>query len=300
MSSSFLFTKAPSSKAPSAKTPTSKAASINASSPDAASLNAKASGLYRQYFRRGPDYRFGDDVDFVDIKQQFGFRSIEVGAWVTREERQLAANLLFDAFADLAFMLALPPAAIGLRESLALAFGRGGQRGVQAHYAPGSATLALAKNAGAGALAHEWWHALDNHLAGKAFEEPGRANAFASRRWLHDEPLTDHPLNHCLHRLFAAVLLSGDLNQPSQLVKDGLALDRDNGTRYFSQPEELTARAFEGWLQGREDIKNQYLVSGTKQGELAQSGAFPRGEQQQRYATAASEYFAELAAILAP
>ena len=76
--------------------------------------------------RKGPDYRHGDQVSFMDIKQTFGMGSIRVGAWVTKEEKDLAANLIFDSLADLAYILALPPETIGLRGTLGLAFGSGG------------------------------------------------------------------------------------------------------------------------------------------------------------------------------
>lgn len=105
----------------------------------------------RHYLREGPDYRFDEQVSFLDIKQQFGFANVRVGKWVSAEESRLAANLIFDSLADLAFILKLPPDAIGLRQTLNLDFGLGGQKGVQAHYAPHERILALAKNAGAGA-----------------------------------------------------------------------------------------------------------------------------------------------------
>ena len=97
------------------------------------------------FHRQGPDYRFDDQVDFDDIRDTFGFRTMVVGNWVNKQERLLAANLIYDALADLAQILALPPTAIGLRGKLNFAFGHGGQKGVQAHYNAHSQTLALAK-----------------------------------------------------------------------------------------------------------------------------------------------------------
>ncbi|MCD8549587.1 MAG: hypothetical protein LRY74_04265, partial [Shewanella xiamenensis] len=104
--------------------------------------------IHQQYHRHGPDYRFGEQMTFLDVKQTFGFSHVRVGRWVTREESLIAANLVFDSLADLAFILHLPPLTLGLRQTLSLAFGHGGQKGVQAHYAPAARELALAKNAG--------------------------------------------------------------------------------------------------------------------------------------------------------
>ena len=42
--------------------------------------------IHQQYTRQGPDYRFGEQVTFLDIKQTFGFSHVRVGRWVTREE----------------------------------------------------------------------------------------------------------------------------------------------------------------------------------------------------------------------
>ena len=82
--------------------------------------------LKRGFTRQGPDYRFDDQVDFSDIRDTFGFRSMVVGKWVTKEERYISANLIYDALADLAQILHLPPKAIGLRGKLNFAFGHGG------------------------------------------------------------------------------------------------------------------------------------------------------------------------------
>ncbi|MBY5993669.1 CLCA_X family protein [Ferrimonas balearica] len=233
-------------------------------------------GLHRDYYRRGPDYRCGEPVGFGEVRSQFGFGGLVVGRWVTKEESALAANLVFDALADLAYLLNVPPATLGLRQSLNLAFGTGGQPGAQAHYAPRSQTLALAKNAGAGALAHEWWHAFDHYIAGRLFagKAPGRLS-FASDLWLAERPVKPHPLNQRLQALLATVMLSADGQAQHDFVRRSVALDRQLGRRYFSLPTEMMARAFEAWVQSRSAIKNAYLVSGTRQSEVAQLGGYP-------------------------
>lgn len=261
-------------------------------------LDRKA-GLHRDFYRRGPDYRHGDDVSFADIKSQFGFSGLRIGQWVTKEEKRLAANLVFDALADLAFLLNLPPEALGLRNSLNMAFGTGGNRHAQAHYAPGSRTLALAKNAGAGALAHEWWHAFDHHVADKLFpSEPTNRSGFASTRWLTTHKIHLHPLNQRLDTLFCSVLLTQDGNNEHAYVRRSISLDRQHSVRYFSIPSEMMARAFEAWVQSRTDIKNAYLVSGTKQSELARSGAYPDEQHLAQIDKAIRGYFGLLGEYL--
>ncbi len=228
-----------------------------------------------QYRREGPDYRCGEQVSFHDIKEVFGLNHIRLRSWVEEEEKHKAANLIFDAFADLAFMLQLPPKAMGLRQTLNLAFGTGGQMGVQAHYMPAQRELALAKNAGAGALAHEFWHAFDHYIATKAFEIPSTGIAFASHCWLAEHTPVVHPLNDRLMQLFACVLLSGDGQDSHEYVRRAVALDRQQGRQYFSKPTEMMARAFEACIESHPEICNPYLVNETLDSPLAKAGGYP-------------------------
>ncbi|WP_321285263.1 CLCA_X family protein [uncultured Vibrio sp.] len=222
--------------------------------------------------RKGPDYRHGDQVSFMDIKETFGIGSIRIGKWVNSEEKDLAANLIFDSLADLAYILALPPRAIGLRANLNLAFGTGGSKGVQAHYAPNQRELALAKNAGAGALAHEFWHAFDHYIAGKAFDIGDRSGPqqkilFASDCWLRSVNHFPHPLNERLLEVFDSTLLSGDGQDKHDYVSRSVIADKALGSNYFSQPTEMMARAFEAVVESCSGIENTYLVSGTTRSE---------------------------------
>ncbi|GAL09387.1 hypothetical protein JCM19233_353 [Vibrio astriarenae] len=220
--------------------------------------------------RKGPDYRHGEQTSFLEIKETFGLGSIRVGKWVNSEEKALAANLIFDSLADLAYILALPPKAIGLRGTLGLAFGTGGRKGVQAHYAPNLRELALAKNAGAGALAHEFWHAFDHYIAEKAFDigdrsGPQRSILFASNCWLRNATLIEHPLNTKLLDIFDVTLLSEDGQDRHDYVARSVKADKAVGSNYFSLPTEMMARAFESVIESHSDIDNSYLVSGTMQ-----------------------------------
>ena len=242
---------------------------------------------HQHHFERiGPDYRQGESVSFLDIKHTFGLQHIRVGKWVNRTESALAANLIFDALADLANILRVPPELIGLRGSLRFAFGHGGQKGVQAHYSPAYRELALAKNAGAGALAHEFWHAFDHYIADKMYHndsllDPYHLNhyACASDHWLADKPLVNHPLNQQLSKLFEVTLLSNNSQHPSDYVRRAIALDKQQQSLYFAKPTEMMARAFEAsiemYSQTHAAIANPYLVNSTINSPLAKLGAYP-------------------------
>ncbi|QDO85505.1 hypothetical protein FM037_22410 [Shewanella psychropiezotolerans] len=257
----------------------------------------------KTYKRVGPDYRFDEQVSFHDIKETFGLNHIRIGSWVEEEEKHKAANLIFDSLADLAFILKLPPIAIGLRQTLNLAFGSGGQQGVQAHYMPAGRELALAKNAGAGALAHEFWHAYDHYIASKAFKIPSnnrgaRGASFASSCWLADVTSIKHPLNQRLERVFATTFLSHDGLDSHEYIDRAVALDNQYGRLYLSTPTELMARAFEACIESYPEISNPYLVYETLKSQLATAGGYPDLEHRQQIFNALIAYFEPLGIAL--
>lgn len=118
--------------------------------------------------RTGTDYRQGQDVTGEDLMETFGFRAVEYGNWLPQDERQKVLNFAYDAFADLADTLRIPHKAISLDGTLAIAFGsrgRGGKNAAVAHYEPARQVINLTRIKGAGSLAHEWGHALDDYFA---------------------------------------------------------------------------------------------------------------------------------------
>ncbi|WP_440053230.1 CLCA_X family protein [Pseudoalteromonas sp. T1lg65] len=253
------------------------------------------SRLKQKFIRTGPDYRFGDQVCFEEIKQTFGFKTMTIGAWVSTEEKHLAANLIYDALADLAQILSIPPTTIGLRNTLNFAFGSGGQKGVQAHYDSSSRTLALAKNAGAGALAHEWWHAFDHHITKHLFVAPSKA--FASSAWLTTEQLNPHAINAHLADFYAATLLSPDGDRCSNFFNQARALDASRGSFYYARPEELTARMFETIVAFDDEIKNTFLVDDVLRSNSV-LGLYPTIQQRIEAAQAIKCYFNLLGKLL--
>ena len=109
--------------------------------------------------------------------EAFGFRGVEFGNWNNQIERQEVMNAAYDGLMDLAEVMGVPAKAISLNGDLALAFGARGQglSGARAHYEQDRSVINLTKMNGAGALAHEWFHALDHYLA--------RQDGKASNQW---------------------------------------------------------------------------------------------------------------------
>lgn len=114
------------------------------------------------------DHRSGKDVETEQqFKDTFGFKDVAFGNWVTQAERQVALNMGYDSLMDMAAMLGMPPKLIGLNGKLGMAFGAAGRGGkAAAHYDPNAEIINLTKTKGDGTVAHEWFHALDDLLAG--------------------------------------------------------------------------------------------------------------------------------------
>lgn len=125
---------------------------------------------------RRPDNK---DVSPEDLIEAFGFRGVNFGNWVKQGERRRHLNAAYDAFADLAELLGMPPKAVSLNGMLGVAFGAQGGGKFAAHFVPGVNEINITKTRGAGSLAHEWAHALD-HYFGTQAGLARSANPFAS------------------------------------------------------------------------------------------------------------------------
>ena len=234
--------------------------------------------------------------DFAALRRRFGFRSIGIGHWVSDSEKARAAEQFHTALTDLMSILSGTETLISLRGHLSFHYGIGGQPGVSAHYEPARRTLALAKNAGPGSLAHEWFHALDHYLGARAFTDTAPTQ-FASSAWLHDHAPVEHPLNDRLSSCFRAVLLNSDGTRPSALFAASARADESLGCYYYSRPEELCARAFEAFVQDA-PIANRFLVRGTLDSPEARQGLYPLGEQRQEINSRFRAYFDALGSAL--
>ncbi len=203
--------------------------------------------------REGIDQREGD-ISPDDFQAAFGFRGVQFGNYVEGKRRQDDLNRAYDALMDLAMSLGVPPKAMSLDGTLGLAFGArgtGGKRPAAAHYEPGQVVINLTKKNGAGSLAHEWFHALDNfipHGQGTArkfqteLTSDGPARAELAERW----------------REMRAALKDSGFKKRS----DGF--DEARSKPYYGTWVEMAARSFERYTRERLDdqgIRNDYLVN---------------------------------------
>nr|WP_297347156.1 CLCA_X family protein [uncultured Glaciecola sp.] len=259
--------------------------------------NAKKSPrIHKLFYRNGPNHRAGADVTFRDIVKIFGFRTATIGAWVTKDEQQIAANLFFDALCDLMIILQVPEKVISLNGTLSIAFGNGGQKYSSAHYDAKTRTLALAKNAGAGALSHEWFHSFDHFIVPRFLQSTSHYE-FASSLWLNNNQVKDHPLNSCLEDCYQHIFLKPNSDELSTLFARSAAADKALNGYYYSRPQEICARAFEAFIQDQ-PLKNEFLVQGTKQSPEAKLGIYPQEEQRMIISRYFLRYFSYLGSVL--
>ena len=180
--------------------------------------------------RVGEDYRKGEDITAEQFREQFGFRGVQFGNWTNQKDRQAALNNAFDSFMDLAKILGISPKAVSLNGELGIAFGARGGGGAKAHYEREEVVINLTKTMGAGSLAHEWWHALDNYFARRGNVKLGmvtEGKGIAMRgelRKAYDKLVSDTE--------------NSDYNRRS----------RDAGASYWGTRREETARMFAMWV----------------------------------------------------
>ena len=107
----------------------------------------------------------------ADLKNAFGLRDVQSGNWVLRDpvSAKFHTEQSAGAFADLADLLGVADQHVSLNGRLALAFGARGSGAIgwadsapRAHYEPIDRVINITKMRGGGALAHEWFHSLDN------------------------------------------------------------------------------------------------------------------------------------------
>ena len=106
-----------------------------------------------------------------------------------------------------------------------------------------------------------------------------------------------HPLNDRLQACFKAILLDEKGAEPSELFRCSVRADKAAGIQYFSLPEQLCARAFEAFVQDA-NVKNAFLVSGTRESEEAKLGLYPVGAERERVNNAFYDYYTALGRAL--
>ena len=185
--------------------------------------------------RKGRDWRGGKDVSAEDFREAFDFRGVEFGNWMQQKDRRQALNECYDSLMDLAMVCGVSPKALSLGGKLAMAFGARGSGKFNAHYEPDKVVINLTKTKGAGSLAHEWFHAIDNYFNMQGWDEFATESTRNVERKEMAEAWKD---------LVRAI-------NGSDYFKRSDKYARLKGSRYWIEPTELGARAFAVWVENR-------------------------------------------------
>lgn len=223
--------------------------------------------------RSGPDRREGD-VTPEKFSDAFGFRGVQFGNYVEGARRQSDLNRAYDSLMDMADVLKVPPKALSLNGRLGLAFGargRGGKNAAAAHYEPGQVAINLTKGNGAGSLAHEWFHSLDNYFGQNDVAKDGDVGSGGEymterhrkvKQWNGKEYASvEHPVRQEVYDAFKSVMKA--INK-SDMVDRARRLDEVRSKPYWSTDIEMAARAFERYVQDKAKaagVENDFLVN---------------------------------------
>lgn len=191
--------------------------------------------------RVGVDHRQGQDATAEMFAEEFGFRGVQFGNYVEQKKRQRDLNNAYDALMDMAGVIGIPTRAISLNGELGLAFGargKGGKGAAAAHYEPGTMVINLTKRSGAGSLAHELWHAMDNYFG----RQHGSGSYMTQSRNSHSEASGARP------EIVAAFNAIRDAIEKTDLRKRSSVLDRTKKDAYWSTYIEMSARTFENFI----------------------------------------------------
>lgn len=199
----------------------------------------------------------------------FGFRGVQFGNYVEGPRRQSDLNRAYDSLMDMADVLKIPPKALSLNGRLGLAFGargKGGKNAAAAHYEPDQVAINLTKGNGAGSLAHEWFHALDNYFGQHDVARDGDVasgdrfmTARDTRGSLYQPEA--YPVREEVYDAFMGVVKA--VNN-SGMRRRSLLLDEVRSKPYWSTDIEMAARAFERYVQDKAKaagVENDYLVN---------------------------------------
>lgn len=215
-------------------------------------------------------------------------RAVEFGVWENQNDRQTNLDMAYDSFKDMAKALGIAESDASLGGDLALAFGsrgRGGAGAALAHFEPDKNVINLTKMRGAGALGHEWGHALDYAIA-------RMENRVIREKTGHMETDFAHQKDSILNEVYEAMMRKpdgtrSDFYADARVIGGGHAKE-DKG--YWDSPVEMFARAFHTYLQDKlkeNGIRNDYLCGLAEYPPVTdqrgvQHYTYPRGEERER------------------
>jgi len=221
--------------------------------------------------RTGSDYSKPRMITGKKFMNDFGLSGGQYGNWMTASDRQKSLAMAYDAMNDLAAALEAEPSSLGFSKTLGIAFGARGRGGsALAHYEPQFKVINLTKTHGAGSLAHEYGHALDNFIYDKI--KGGKGSIFATN---------DRRIMPEMDALVRVMCFDDSGMHHTKFYRSAIALDSERTRPYFAKREEMFARAFACYVKDKLaglGIRSDYL---TGHADAFESTA-PQGEERMK------------------
>ena len=170
----------------------------------------------------------------MSIRYSFGLKSFTVTDVADDFERRNTFPTFVKSMHDLAEALDVEPTKLGFNETLSINIGSSAKGLAGPFYNREHRLLNLSETSGPFCLAHEWFHAFDAYVGGR-----------------------DHGWTKGVFAELVAKIQSLPLYERTTYV------DENMGLFYFRKQEELTARAFESYVNkalAGKGKSNEYLV----------------------------------------
>lgn len=211
-----------------------------------------------------------------DYLTDFNFYGGEFGNWLSEKERLEVLNVGYDAFADLALALGISFKDITFDGKLAIAYGARGHGKALAHYEPERKVINITKMKGAGSLAHEWGHFLDNVSSNYSAAFLTTNYWTAPKVWMDVVKAMKYDENNHQTEYYTA-----------SMKMDALYSKEDKG--YWASNIEMFARAFACYVKDKLSelgIRNDYLTGHAENAVYVNEDnvlpAYPIGEERRR------------------
>ena len=197
------------------------------------------------------------DITPEDLQKEFGLSGAQFGNWVENQRRQEDLNNFYEAMMDLADITGLPPKSLCFGHTLAMQFGSNGMAKAMAHYDPSQIAINLNKKNGAGSLAHEWFHAVDNLFARYRTEgavtsrymtqekDVREVSQGVPEQYITQVPGADFTRQEVV-KAFADVYRA--IHQETKVEVRSSMLDVGKSKGYWGTPVELAARSFQAYV----------------------------------------------------
>ncbi len=198
----------------------------------------------KKYLGREDEIR-GHYLDPRKAIEHYNLHGIEFGNWMNQDDRVNFMYATMVSLSDMAKVLGVAQAEMGLRQRLQIALGARGKGGRVAAFYVGSpySLINLTKTKGKGAFAHEFGHAIDEHVHWVTKGKRGMATSYSSGRITDPSQYPTDSIEYLFERVFDTLYFTEAGNPTRYYVEQGMR------TPYYQSRVEVWARTFERYIE---------------------------------------------------